>query len=117
MNYRELFLGLFICLIAHCVSWFGYSAQFVWDFWKTRPLLSIMVFSIPASFLFWVASKHTFLGTHSIWELKWLFFAISFIPMFVFGSAFMHESFATTKNFITIFFVFCIMATQFFYRV
>ena len=98
----SILLGFCFAVIAHCVSWFGFNSQFVWNFWKDKPLLSLLIFSTPATLIFWYTGHYLHSTSKSLWSLRWLMFAASFVPMFIFTKFFMNEPFLTAKNIITL---------------
>lgn len=116
MDYKNLAIGFLVGVIAHSISWFGYNAQFVWEMWKSRPLLAALTFGIPSTFLFFIASEYMFKGVSNLWQVRWFFFAASFIPIYLFNSTLLGEAFLNPRNVITSVLAICIIAVQFIFR-
>lgn len=116
MDYKLILFGLLLGTVAHSFSWFGMNSQFIWDFWKDRPFMAALLFGLPSNVVFWFASKYVREGTHSVWNVRWLLFAMSFPPMFVLTTTMLGDSFLTTKNMITMLLAICIVIVQFYYR-
>lgn len=116
MDYKLILFGLILGTVAHAFSWFGMNSQFIWDFWKNKPLMAAIIFGLPSNMVFWFASKYIREGTHSIWNVRWLLFAMSFPPMFVLTTTMLGDSFLTLKNLITMILAVCIVIVQFYYR-
>ena len=116
MNYALIVLGCLMAIVGHTVSWFGSNSQFMWTSWKSNPIYSVIIFGIPSNILFWIASRNLFDATHSIWQIRWIMFAMSFPAMLALNNLFFEESFLNTKNLLTLFFAICILITQFYFR-
>lgn len=116
MDYRLIIYGLLLGTVAHSISWFGMNSQFIWEFWKNKPFMAALLFGLPSNIVFWFASKYMREGTHSIWHVRWLLFAMSFPPMFLLTTTMLGDTFFNVRNVLTLFFAICIIITQFFYR-
>ena len=44
-------VGFFI--VGHALGWFAGNAQFVWEFWKDKPVLATVLMGTPAGLCFW----------------------------------------------------------------
>lgn len=116
MDYKLILFGLLLGTVAHSISWFGMNSQFIWEFWKNKPFMAALLFGLPSNVVFWFASKYVREGTHSIWNVRWLLFAMSFPPMFVLTTTMLGDNFLTMKNMITMLLAVCIVIVQFYYR-
>ncbi len=62
--------------IAQTIGWYAFNSQFVWEFWKNRPALSILTMGLPSSYFFWLGSKYCVDATGALWSSKFISFAI-----------------------------------------
>ena len=49
-------VGFFI--VGHALGWFAGNAQFVWEFWKDKPVLATVLMGTPAGLCFWYGTKY-----------------------------------------------------------
>lgn len=116
MDYKLITYGLFLGAVAHSISWFSMNSQFVWEFWKNKPIVAAIMFGVPSNIVFWFASRYVREATHNTWHVRWLLFAMSFPPMFFLTATILGDTFLSAKNIITLFLAICIVAVQLLYR-
>ena len=46
--------------LGQALGWFHLNAQFVWEWWKPRPILALFAFSFPAGLCFWKGMQMAF---------------------------------------------------------
>ena len=95
--YNILF-ACFLFALGQTLGWFQLNAQFVWDWWKDKPILSATLFSIPTGICFWYGITMSYL-TFPV--LTWYF---------------LNESMFTAKTMVCVFLSFLIVSVQLFWR-
>ena len=59
------------------MAWFQFNSQFVWEWWKDKPLVSVLIFAIPMCLCFWAGTKNIVDSTGMLWSSKLIGFGIS----------------------------------------
>jgi len=99
--FRLLFAGfLFFC--GHVLCWFQVNSQFVWEWWRNRPLTSILLFAYPIGFLFYYGARYTTNATGSMWSSRLLAFGISFLSFPLLTYFFYGESMFEPKTLVCV---------------
>ena len=110
---------LFACLlftIGQLFGWFHLNSQFVWEWWKDKPLLALMVFSFPAGLCFWVGIQMAYAEMGEVWGPRFLIFCLSYFTFPILTWHFLGESMFTLKTMICVFLSFMIMSIQLFWK-
>ena len=95
--------GVAFFVVGNILAWFQFNSQFVWDWWKDRPLLSNFIFAIPMGLCFWYAVKYIVEDTGLLWTSKLVGFGVSNIIFAILTYALLKESMLTTKTLICLF--------------
>jgi hypothetical protein len=90
--------GIILLAIGNVLAWFQFNSQFVWEFWKDKPILSNIIFSIPMGFCFWYAIKNIVEDTGELWSSKLIGFGVSNVVFAIMTYALMKESMFTAKT-------------------
>ena len=77
----KILLACFLYACGHIISWLLNHSQFVWDWWSDKPFITCLVYSIPASMLFWHGTKYAYEGLGQAWSARLLAFGISYIAL------------------------------------
>ena len=114
-NYHMLLACLFFFSGQLCV-WFGTNSQIVWTWWSDKPILSAILFGVPATLFFWYGTKHGYIAMDELWGPRFLGFGMSYLtfPLLTWWLA--HESMFTPKTILCIILSFTIMGIQIFWR-
>ena len=96
----NLFYSMILYMIGHTFVWFEINSQFVWEYWKNKPLLSACIYAIPTSLCFWYATKIAYYELDSLWGPRFLAFSMSWMTFPFFTWYFLNESMFTTKTMI-----------------
>ena len=98
-----------------CV-WFGTNSQIVWKWWADKPMLSAILWGIPATLFFWHGTKYGYMAMKELWGPRFLGFGMSYLtfPLLTWWLA--SESMFTTKSMICVALSFMIMGIQIFWR-
>jgi hypothetical protein len=101
-TWAKLLFACFLFFIGHTLVWFQINSQFIWSWWRERPLVSIMFFSYPISFLFYYAARYTTDNMESMWSARLLGFGISFLSFPILTYLLYKESMFEPKTLICI---------------
>ena len=109
-------LGIIYFLIGNIFAWFKFNSQFVWEWWKDKPIVANLVFAIPMGVCFWYAIKHIVLSTDQLWTSKLIGFGVSNIVFGIMTYIFLKESVMTAKTLTCLFLASVIIAIQIFWK-
>ena len=106
-----------MCMFAgqFCV-WFGTNSQVVWKWWCDKPILSAILFGIPASLFFWHGTKYGYLAMKELWGPRFLGFGMSYLTFPLLTWYLAHESMFTVKTMLCVFLSFTIIGIQIFWK-
>lgn len=107
---------ILLIILSQTLTWFQSNSQFAWQSWANKPLLSVLIFGLPASYLFWYVAKFGMESLHSAWDLRFLIFGVSYITFPILTSYFMHEELFTKKNIVCFLLSLTMIAVQYFWR-
>tara|TARA_R110000824_G_C14960738_1_gene651962 strand:+ start:142 stop:495 length:354 start_codon:yes stop_codon:yes gene_type:complete len=113
---EQITIGSIFLLLGQVLVWFLNNSQFVWEWWKDKPLITCLIYAIPASILFWYGSKYSYAGLGEIWGSRLLGFGLSYLTFPILTYMFMHESMFTPKTLSCVFLSVGIVAIQVFWR-
>jgi len=102
--------------LGHVGAWFHLNSQFVWEWWKDKPLITTLIFSLPVGLSFYFGTKYAVTGTDSLWSSRLMSFGISYFIFPVLTYIFFKESMFETKTLICVFLSFTIIAVQVFWK-
>ena len=105
-----LAMCLFVC--GHVLAWYTHNSQFVWDFWKDRPLLSNILFGVPCGLFFWYGARHCVAATDMLWTSRFVAFSLSYVTFPIMTWWYLGESMFTTKTLICSMLAFMIVIVQ-----
>lgn len=108
----NILIGVCLLTVGHVLGWYTHNLQFVYDFWKDRPVLSNIIFGIPCGFAFWFATKYMMESTGELWSVRFIAFSLSYLTFPVMTWYYLGESMFTPKTIICTFLAFMIILTQ-----
>jgi hypothetical protein len=117
----EKFIGFFsfnivvgVCLFVcdHILAWYTHNLQFVYDFWKDKPILSNIIFGVPCGLLFWYGTKHMMTDLDELWTCRFVAFSLSYLTFPIMTWYYLGESMFTTKTIICTMLAFLIIFVQ-----
>jgi hypothetical protein len=111
-----VYVGILFFFFANIMAWFQYNSQFVWDWWKDKPLLANGIFAIPVGLCFWHATKNIVEATGELWAGKLLGFGVSNMIFAILTYAIMKESIFTAKTMTCLFLAVLIILVQIFWK-
>lgn len=112
IDVRAFIFGIAITTLAQVLTWFQMNSQFVWSWWKDKPLLSVLLFAIPSGLLFWYGSRFLYETFGSVWSSRFVAFGASYITFPLLTAFFLHESVFNIKTLVCILLSFVIMWIQ-----
>lgn len=112
----NLYIGLFFFLLANIIAWFQFNGQFVWEYWRDKPLLTNFLLAIPTGLCFWHAIKYIYLYSGEYWTSKLIGFGVSNLVFAIMTYAFLKESMFTPKTMICMILATFIIAIQIFWK-
>ena len=95
---QNLLYGILCFIACHVFAWFGNSLQFVSEWWRDRPILTILLFSMPIGFSAYYGMRFTYEGMGTLWSARFVGYATSFFIFPVLTWWFLHESMFTAKT-------------------
>ena len=110
---------LIVCLlftVGQVFGWFHLNSQLVWEWWKDKPLLPIVLFTLPASLCFWYGMQLAYAEMGEIWGPRFLIFALSYLTFPFLTWYFLNESMFTIKTMICVGLAFIIALIQLLWR-
>ena len=93
-----MFYGILLFIVGNVIAWFQFNSQFVWPWWKDRPLTAQLIFAIPMGMCFWHAAKHIVEDSGELWTSKLVGFSVSNLIFPILTYIFMKESMFTIKT-------------------
>ena len=90
--------GILLFVIGNIIAWFQFNSQFVWEYWKAKPLLSNLIFSVPMGLCFWYAIKYIVEDAGALWPSKLIGFGVSNVVFAVLTWLILKESILTAKT-------------------
>ena len=112
----KLALGFALCCLGHIFAWFQLNSQFVWEWWRDKPLVAVGIYSVPVGTCFWYATKLIVDETGAAWSSRFLGFAASYFVFPILTYALLNESMFTPKTLTCIFLSCLIIAVQLFWK-
>ena len=95
---NTIYIGLTFFLVGNIIAWFQYNNQFVWDWWKDKPIFTNLIFAPFVGMCFWYGTKNIVSVTNELWASKLLAFGVSNFVFAVMTYSLMKESMFTTKT-------------------
>ena len=89
---KKIIIAIILFIIANILTWFQVNSQFLWSWWRDRPLFTVIIYAIPTSLSFFYAWK---LGVEysngQLWPVRMIGFGISTIMFSILTYALMKE--------------------------
>ena len=108
--------GILFFVAANILAWFQYNSQFVWEWWRDKPITSSVIFAIPVGLCFWHATKHIVGATGELWAGKLIGFGVSNFLFAIMTYVFLKESIFTTKTILCLSLATLIIVIQMFWK-
>jgi len=111
-----LYIGIIFFLIGNIIAWFQFNAQFVWEWWEDKPLITNLIFATPMGMCFWYAAKNIVSVTNEVWSSKLIGFGVSNAIFGIMTYIFLKESMFTPKTLTCLFLGSLIILIQIFWK-
>ena len=111
-----ILLGSLMLLLGQVFAWFLNNSQFVWDWWKDKPIFTAAIWAFPVSLAFWWGSKWSYAGLESAWASRLLGFGLSYVSFPILTWLLMGESAFTPKNIVSSLLAFVLVGIQIFWK-
>ena len=108
--------GILFFFIGNIIAWFQFNSQFVWEWWKDKPLLTASIYAIPAGMLYWYGTKYAYAGLGEVWGARFMAFSASYFVFPVLTYVLLKESMFTTKTMLCVMLSVCIVLIQLFWK-
>jgi len=108
----KILIGSLLFVIGNILAWFQFNSQFVWEWWKDKPILSNVIFAIPMGLCFWYAIRYIVEDTGLLWTSKLVGFGISNVIFAILTYALLKESILVPKTLICLFLSVIIIGIQ-----
>lgn len=109
-------IGTILFILGQTAVWFQLNSQLVWEWWKDKPIITALIFSVPISIAFWYGTKNIYGETGSAWSSRYVGFATSYLTFPLMTWWFLQESMFTPKTLICTGLAMAIMAVQVFWK-
>jgi len=103
-------------VVGNILAWFQFNSQFVWEWFKDKPILTCAIFSFPMSLAFWYAINSVMIEAEYLWTSKLVGFGVSNIVFAVLTWIFMNEGIFNIKTSVTLFLASLIIGLQIFWK-
>jgi len=97
MSWNLLYCCFLFCT-GHIGFWLAQNSQFVWEFWSDKPILSSLCFGCPGGVIFWYGVKYLMVDFESLWSLRFIGFATSYLVFPIMTWMLMNETPFTLKT-------------------
>jgi len=112
----NVLLGSAFLVLGQIVIWFLNNSQFVWEWWKEKPLTTALIYAVPGAVLFWHGTKYSYEGLGGAWGSRLLGFGLSYLTFPILTYILLKESMFTPKTMTCVFLSFCIVAIQIWWK-
>jgi len=113
---NNLFIGFSFFCLGHILAWFQLNSQFVWDWWREHPVLTVMFYAVPVGLCFLLGTKFVVSETETLWSSRFMAFAASYMTFPLLTWYFMGESMFTPKTMTCVLLSFAIIAIQLYWK-
>lgn len=110
-----IYLGIFLFLIGQAMGWFQLNAQYLWEWWKNRPIAAAFLIGAPTSVAFWYAWRTIVEATGSVWTARFIGSSTGLIVFPILTWFLLGESMFTTKTMLCLGLAVLIILIQLFY--
>tara|TARA_A200000159_G_scaffold160566_1_gene180915 strand:+ start:3721 stop:4077 length:357 start_codon:yes stop_codon:yes gene_type:complete len=77
---KHIIFVVMLFIVGNLLAWFQANSQFIWKWWYDRPMLTILVYSVPTSFAFYYGWRYAveYFGG-SLWSARMFAFGLATI--------------------------------------
>jgi len=111
------YLPVFLWMTAgHILGWLQANSQFAWEWWQDKPFFTASIYAVPTGLLFWYGSRAGYEVFSSVWSVRFIAFAISYITFPLMTWVFLGEGFLNIKTLTCIMLSVIIVFIQIYWR-
>lgn len=111
----SMLLAMTFFCVGHIFGWYTTNSQFVWEFWKDKPVLANIIFGIPAGVMFWYGTRYVMSSTPELWTARFTAAVISYLTFPLMTWFYLGESMFTIKTMLCVLLAFMILIVQIFF--
>jgi hypothetical protein len=108
-----MFHGLLTYFIASIGVFFQQNLQYIYPWWKDKPLLTTLIFSIPVGYCYLTSWTYFTNTLGSVWSTRFLFFGFSYLIFPILAYNFLNETPFTLKTLLCTFLSVIIILIQY----
>ena len=112
----KLLIAALLFIGGHICAWFQFNSQFVWESWKNKQVLSVLIYSLPVSFFFIMGTKYAVEATERLWSSRLIGYGIGIIIFSILTYFFMKESIFAPKTITCVILSIIIILIQVFWK-
>ena len=75
---KWIFYSILLSVLGNIIVWFQLNGQLKWDFMRNNMLLVCLI-GMPVSYIFYKVTEYGYLGLGSLWGVRFLVFASSYL--------------------------------------
>ena len=111
-----MYKGILFFTLGNIFAWFQFNSQFVWEWWKDKPIVANLIFAIPMGLGFWYAIKNIMEASGELWTSKLVGFGVSNVVFGFLTYILLKESIFTAKTIICLALATMIILIQIYWR-
>jgi hypothetical protein len=108
----KLIIACSMFATGQCLAWFQLNSQFVWEWWSNKPVLTVLIYSIPTGLCFLLGIRLSYEVMNEVWGPRFLIFGMSYLTFPLLTWHFLNETMFTTKTMICVMLSFSIVLIQ-----
>ena len=112
----DMVIAMCCFTVGHVFAWYTHNSQFVWEFWKDKPVLANILFGVPCGILFWYGVKYAVSASDLLWTSRFVAFSLSYVTFPIMTWWYLGESMFTLKTLICTLLAFMIIGVQIFIK-
>jgi hypothetical protein len=112
----NMLLACALFATGQCLAWFQLNSQFVWDWWRDRAFIAVMLYGLPAGLCFLYGVKIAYAEMGQVWGPRFLIFSMSYLTFPLLTWWLLNESMFTTKTMLCVTLSFMIVGIQLFWK-
>jgi len=110
MNLKLLLISL-LFIMANVLAWFQVNSQYIWEWWKEHPVITVLIYAVPTSMCFFFGWKLAVESFGQLWSARMFAFGLSTMVFYTLTYCILREELGT-KNLICLGLSFIILLIQ-----
>ena len=96
--------------------WFQINSQFVWEWWREKPILAVALYGMPTGLCFLYGVRIAYAEMGQVWGPRFLIFSMSYLTFPLLTWYLLGESMFTPKTMICVLLSALIISVQLFWK-